>query len=124
MRRLIVFALIVVAAWFAWNKWGDVLLKKPSHEAVVENLSGREMVSVRLTVGGQTFVKESLPDEQKAVFPFRVSQESTFDLAWLWGDAPGEETWSGGFVPRGPMQQRHVMTVDGDGNVSYRPENK
>ena len=36
----------------------------------------------------------------------------------------GEYSWSGGLVPRGPMVQRHIMTVDQDAGVIYRAENK
>ena len=79
---------------------------------------------MRLKVGRQTFVKESLPDGERAEFPFRVTEDASFELTWTWAEAPGEMSWSGGYVPRGPMAQRHLMTVDGDGSVLYRAENK
>ena len=58
------------------------------------------------------------------MFPFRVDRDATFQLVWSFADAPSEQSWSGGMVPRGPMLQRHIMTVDGDGAVLYRAENK
>lgn len=124
MRRLLLLALFAVALWYGWQHRGELLNRRSGHEAVVENASGREMTRVRLSVGGQTFVKESIPDGQKAVFPFRVDADAKFDLVWRFADAAGEQSWSGGMVPRGPMLQRHIMTVDGDGEVLYRPENK
>jgi hypothetical protein len=124
MRRLLLLALFAVALWYGWQHRGELLQRRSGHEAVVENASGREMTRLRLSVGGQTFVKESVPDGGKAVFPFRVDSDASFELVWRFVDAPVEQSWSGGMVPKGPMLQRHVMTVDADGAVLYRPENK
>jgi hypothetical protein len=124
MIRLFFFLVLVFAVWYGWRHYGELLNRRPGHEAVIENTSGREMTRVRLTVDGQSFVKESIPDDGKAVFPFRVSRDATFQLVWMWSDGVGEMTWTGGMVPRGPMLQRHLMTVDGDGAVLYRAENK
>jgi hypothetical protein len=124
MKRLILFLLLIVALGYGWQHRGDLLNRRPGHEAVVENSSGREMTRVRLSVGGQTFVKDSIPADGKAVFPFRVDRDATFELVWQFADASSEQSWSGGMVPKGPMLQRHIMTVDGDGAVIYRPENK
>ncbi len=124
MKRLLLLALFAAALWYGWKHWGELVSKRSGHEAVVENASGRELTRVRLSVGGQTFVKESIPDGERAVFPFRVDSDATFELVWRFADASSEQSWSGGMVPRGPMLQRHVMTVDGDGAVLYRPENK
>jgi hypothetical protein len=124
MKKLLFLVLVAVAAWYGWHHYGDVLYKRPSHEAVVENRAGHEMTRVRLSVDGQTFVKESIPDGADAVFPFRVSRDASFQLVWQWGDGPAEQTWSGGMVPRGPMLQRHILSVDTEGAVLYRAENK
>ena len=123
MKRLFLLILVAAAVWYAW-KHPDLLRRHPASEAVVENASGSEMIRVRLSVGGQTFVKESVPDGTKAVFPFRVDHDASFQLVWEWGGRMGERSWSGGQVPAGPMLQRHIMTVDGDGAVLYRAENK
>jgi hypothetical protein len=123
MKRLLLLILFAVALWYAWQHWGELVNKRSGHEAVVENISGRELTRVRLSVGGQTFVKESIPDGEEAVFPFRVNADATFNLTWRFADASNEQSWSGGMVPRGPMLQR-LMTVDADGAILYRPENK
>jgi hypothetical protein len=124
MRRLLILVLIAAAAWFGWKHYGNLFTKGTTHEAVIENRSDRDMARVRLKVGRQTFVKESLPDGELVRFPFRVTEDTSFELTWGWAGASTEQSWSGGYVPRGPMVQRHVMTVDGDGSVLYRPENK
>jgi hypothetical protein len=124
MKRLILLLLLAGVAWYGWQHRTDLFERKAGHEAVIENASGREMTRVRLKVGSRTFVKESIADGGRAVFGFRVNSDATFDLVWQFAGAPNEASWSGGMVPRGPMLQRHVMTVDSDGAVLYRPENK
>ncbi len=124
MKRLLFLALVVFAAWYGWNHYRDLITRRPSHEAIVDNHSGREMERVRLTVGGKTFVKESLPDESSVSFPFRVNEDASFLLEWKWGRSDRELHWAGGGVPRGPMVQRHTLMVDADGSVIYRAENK
>ncbi len=124
MMRFLLLVLFAFALWYGWQHRGELLNRRSGHEAVVENMSGREMTRVRVSVGGQTFVKESIPDGEKAVFPFRVAADATFELVWRFAGAANDRSWSGGMVPRGPMLQRHIMTVDADGTVFYRPENK
>ncbi len=124
MKKLFFLILLAVAAWYGWQHYGDLLVKRTRHEAVIENRTGREMTRVRLSVDGQTIVKESIPDGAEAVIPFHVDQDASFRLVWQWGENSGERTWSGGMVPKGPMAQRHILTVDGDGEVLYRAENR
>jgi hypothetical protein len=124
MKRFIFLLLIVAAAWYGWKHWPDFVNRRPGHEAVIENASGMTLERVRLTVDGQTFVKEELPNEQKAVFPFKVANDATFQLTWEWKEKLGESHWNGGMVPRGPMVQRHIMQIDSEGGVTYTAENK
>lgn len=119
MKRFIVFLLFAIAAWFGWKHWPELMRRTPGHEAVVVNETGLTLERVRLTVDGQTFVKEELPNEQKAVFPFKVANDASFDLVWEYKEKMGEMRWRGGMVPKGPMVQRHTMEVDGDGGVIY-----
>jgi hypothetical protein len=119
MNRVIFLLLLVLAAWYGWKRWPDLVHRQPGHEAVVENDTGMTMVRVRLTVDGQTFVKEELANEQQARFPFKVAHDASFELDWGWKEKMGEKRWRGGMVPHGPMVQRHRMQVDGDGGVIY-----
>ena len=79
---------------------------------------------LKLKVGSQTFVRDAIESGSSAVIPFRVDQDSEFDLTWGWRGQVKEEHWSGGMVPRGPMVQRHIFTIDDEGGVIYRTENK
>ncbi len=124
MKRLLVLALVAIAAWYGWNHRDRLLARRPSHEAVIVNHSGRGMTRIRLEVGGQTLVKEDLDDAASAAFSFRVNDDSDFALTWQWAGSDNELHWRGGLVPRGPMVQRHTMTVDSDGGVTYQAENK
>lgn len=124
MKKLFLFALVVLVAWYGWKRLPTLLEKRPSHEAVVQNQTGADLTRVRLAVDGQTFVKEELADGANAVFPFRVAKDASFELTWQWADRVGENTWSGGMVPAGPMVQRHTMTIDADAGVLYRAAQK
>ena len=124
MKKLILLVLVALVAWYGWKRLPSLLEKRPSHEAVVQNSTGATLTRIRLTVDGQTFVKEELPDGANAVFPFRVGKDASFDLVWQWADRVGENSWSGGMVPAGPMVQRHTMTIDADGGVVYQASQK
>ena len=125
MKRLVLLALIAFAAWYGWKHYRSLLLeRRPMHEAVVENQTGVGLTRVRLTVDGQTFVREELPDKGRASFPFRVGRDAAFRLVWQWSDRTTENTWNGGMVAVGPMVQRHVMVIGSDAGVLYRAEPK
>jgi hypothetical protein len=120
MKKLLLLVIVAAVAWYGWKQAPTLFEKRPSHEALVENSSGSTMTRVRLSVDGQTFVKELLPDGEEAVFPFRVGRDASFELTWQWSDRPAENTWSGGLVPVGPMVQRHTIVIDADAGVLYR----
>ncbi len=124
MKNLLLLALVVALAWFGWKRLPALFERHPAHEAVVQNDTGAGLTRVRVVVDGQTFVKETLPDGEAAVFPFRVGRDASFDLTWQWADRVGESHWSGGMVAIGPMVQRHTMTIDGDAGVLYTPTRK
>jgi hypothetical protein len=120
MKKFLLLLIVVAVAWFGWKRLPALMERRPSHEAVVENATGVGLTRVRLVVDGQSFVKETLPDGEKAVFPFRVGRDASFELTWQWADRVGENSWSGGMVTPGPMVQRHTMTIDPDAGVLYR----
>jgi hypothetical protein len=124
MLRLIIIALVVFAAWYGWSHYGDLLNPKPKHDVIIENRSGRTMERVRLTIGGQGFVKESLGNEENGTFAFRIDNDSVFELVWNFANDQVEHRWTGGNVFQGPMVQRHHILVDPDGGVTYHAEPK
>ena len=124
MMRLIIFVLIVAAAWYGYKHYPELLNRAPGNEAVVVNNSGAVLTRVRLTVDGQTFVKERLADGEKTTFTFKVANDASFDLAWQLESAMGERHWHGGMVPKGPITQRHFLQIDAGGEVVYEARAK
>ena len=124
MKKLIILILIALAAWYGWKHYPELLHRRGTHEVVIENSSGKTMERIRVMVDGQTLVKESLPDGQTATIPFSVQNDASFKMEWEYDSVLGTHSWSGGMVPKGPMLQRHIMTVDADDAVMYRAENK
>ena len=121
MRKLLVLVVVAVAAWYGWHHWAE-LRQQPKDEAIVENACGQGLLRVRLTVGGETFVRESIPDGGKAEFPFRVTGDGTFTLVWNYEHDQYEKTWTGGQVTPGPMRTRHRIQVMQDGGVVWTAE--
>ncbi len=122
MRKLVLLVLIVLAGWYGWRHYREAFERRPAHEAVIQNHGGATLERIRLKVDGQTLVKEQIASGEEAVLPFRVNHDSSFEL--VWGMGRDERTWSGGLVPAGPMAQRHIFTIDDNGEVLYRAENK
>jgi len=124
MKKLLFWALVLFAAWYAWKHYPEITRQQPRHEAVVQNRSGHPIERLRLSVDGQTFVRDTLKAGDDTKFSFRVSKDGTFDVVWDWGDRLGEGHWNGGRVPSGPIVQRHVLVISGDGGVVYNAEDK
>ena len=124
MGRLIVLVLLIAAIWYGYKHYPEVMKRGPSHEAVIVNATSNPAVRIRLLVGGQTFVKESLGPDQKVAFPFKVNDDATFELIWEWDSSTGERHWRGGNVFKGPIVARHTLTIQDDDGVVYQSENK
>jgi hypothetical protein len=124
MKKLFFLALLGLAIWYGWKHKDTLFTRHDGHEAVIENDASTSLERVRLTVDGQTLVKESIAANDKAVLPFTINNDSDFRLVWQWGNRPGERSWQGGMIARGPMLQRHVFAIDDDGNVTYHAEPK
>ena len=91
---------------------------------MVHNSAGSTILRLRVKVGGQTFVKDSLAPGATASWHFQISEDTGFDLVWEWSDKVGELHWSGGHIAKGPLVQRHLLSIDGDGGVVYTAEDK
>ncbi len=124
MMRFILIILVAAAAWYGWKHWPELMQRTPSNEAVIANHSGKVLTRLRLTVDGQTFVKERLADNEQVVFPFKVANDASFELQWEYESELGQRHWRGGMVPKGPMIQRHFLQFDSDGNIVYEARAK
>jgi hypothetical protein len=119
MKRLIVLAVLVFAGWYGYKHYNEVLHPRPRHIAEIVNDTGRKLVRVRLTVGGQTFVKEEMEKGVTADFPFTVDADSQFDLVWEYDTSTNVGHWAGGLVAPGPVVGKHTMTIRDDGGVVF-----
>ncbi len=123
MKRLFVFALLAFAAWYGWKHYDAVIHPQPRHVAVLRNETGQKLVRVRLTVGGQTFVKEAMENGETATFRFAVNADSPFDLLWEYDTSTSQGHWSGGLATHGPLVARHTLTIGDGGGVVYESQN-
>jgi hypothetical protein len=124
MMRLFFLALVVVAGWYGYNHYPQLLDRRQGHQVVVVNRTGMTLERVRVSVGGTTYVREEIGDGQEASWEFKVASTSEFHLVWQYREIVGEHQWRGGSVPPGPMTQRHKLIVDADHAITYQPENR
>ena len=124
MKRLLIFVIVGIAAWIAWQRGPGVFEKQPQHDVVVKNNTGSPITRLRVTVGGQTFVSETLAPGASATWSFRVQKDSPFKLVWEWGNRLGEKHWTGGRVPHGPLVQVHTLRINPDEGVVYHADEK
>ena len=121
MSRWIVLLVFALAAWYGWKHWTD-LRQTTRDEVMLVNETGRVLVRVRVTVGGETYVRESIAVGAKARFPFPVTGDGVVALKWQYDREEFDMNWSGGQVAAGPMRIRHVVRMMQDGGVVWNPE--
>jgi len=124
MVRIILFLLVVAAAWYGWKKYPEFVDRRTGHTAVIENGATAPLERIRIRVDGQTLVRESVPAGESSLLPFKIANDSEFQVTWQVTGRMGEHTWRGGDVFRGPMMQRHIFRIDDENQVMYRTENK
>lgn len=123
MWKLIIFVLLVFAAWTAWKKYPTAFERQPKHEARIENASGSQVMRVRLRVGDQTLVKEVIEPGQSATIPFAVNHDEPLGIDWQLPDG-GERHWDKGRVVAGPMLQIHKIRIEPGDRIIYETRPK
>jgi hypothetical protein len=118
MKRLLFFVLAAAAAWYGWNHRTGLFAGSTDSEAVIVNSGTRAMLRVRLTVNGQTYVREVIEPDTEEKFPIAVTRESDFRLKWDWRGLEGAPEWRGGEVTPGPPRSRCTIQVYDDGGVT------
>jgi hypothetical protein len=121
MNRWIVLLVVAAAAWYGWKHWTEIR-QAPRDEVMIVNETGKVLVRVRVTVGGETYVRESIADGAKARFPFPVTGDGVVALKWQYDREELDMSWSGGQVAAGPLRIRHVVRMMQDGGVVWTPE--
>ena len=101
MSRLIWFALFAVAAWYGWNH-KDSIGGTPSDEIVVVNHCGAGIERLRIGVGADVVVFESVEDGSEQRRPWRGHSQGSFTATWNQRGRLGELNWTGsGLKPSG-----------------------
>jgi len=108
MTRYLLFALIVFAAWYGWHHYTE-LRQAGSNQVIAVNHTGRTIERLRITVGNQTVVVESLADGAQAKQPFKCDRDGPFQLLWELKGVMGEKRWLGGTFSRGPILLAHTF---------------
>ena len=106
MTRLLMIALIVFAAWYGWHHYTE-LRQTGSNQVIAVNHTGRTIERLRISVGAQTVVVESLADGAQAKQPFKCDRDGSFQLVWELKGIMGEKMWSGGTFAHGPLLLAH-----------------
>ena len=106
MTRLLLLALIAFAAWYGWHHYAE-LRQTGSNQVIAVNHTGRTIERLRISVGDQTVVVESLADGAQAKQPFKCDRDGSFQLVWELKGIMGEKMWSGGTFAHGPILLAH-----------------
>lgn len=118
MKRLLLLAILGAALYWGYTKNWD-FGRPAGNEAVLVNRSGRDLDRIRLTIGGETLVREALADGERASLTFRQQRDGAFRLVWHAKGVVGERTWSGGHLVGGPAPSVHTFEFDAQHGVVW-----
>lgn len=121
MRRLLLFVLVVVAAWYGWGH-RDLLRERPADEVVVMNHSGRAIERLRLSVGDRTSVVETLEDGASTRFAWRCERDGPWKAVWEIRRVDVERQWTGGGYHPSEGRSRHTFEFMPDERVIWQAE--
>ena len=117
MKRLIFIALVLFAAWYGYHHYTE-LRREGSHQVIAINHTGHPMERLRISVGDQTVVVETLENGATARQPFRCEHDGQFQLTWQLSDKMGDRAWTGGTFSHGPILLAHTFEFrEGDGVI-------
>ena len=118
MKRLLMFAVFAGIVWYGWHHLADLKRGAPN-DAILVNHSGHPIERIRLKVGSETLVRETLADGESATMTFRGDQDAEFEIVFQPKTAnSGERHWSGGTFTHGPVRSRHTFEfVSEDGVI-------
>jgi hypothetical protein len=117
MKRLLFLALVVFAAWYGYHHYKE-LRQEGSHQVIAINHTGHPMERLRISVGNETVVMETLENGATAKQSFKSDHDGSFQLTWKLSDAMGDRAWTGGTFSHGPILLAHTFDFrEGDGVI-------
>ena len=123
MKRLLLFALVIAAAWYGYNNYRTLLPAK-ANEVVLVNNVGRAIERVRVSVPSQTVVVEVLEPGATVRRPLSAGTDGRFHVVWATRGIIGEREWHGGTYSHGPQLSTHSFEFRPDGTVLWTGELK
>src|SRR5258708_40371058 len=118
MKRLLILALFAFAGWYGWKHYAE-LRGQGSNDCELVNHSGQDLQRLRVSVGGQTVVSETLAENATVHLPFRSDQDGTFEVVWKPTKTDAEYRWRGGTFTHGPVLTRHTFEFTGGTDVIW-----
>jgi hypothetical protein len=118
MMRWLFFALVAFAAWYGWHHYAD-LRQAGSHQLIIVNHTGHAIERLRLKVGEQVVVVETLENGAQTKLPFRYDHDGMFQAVWELRGVMGEKSWSGGTFSHGPVLFTHRFDFREDNGVIW-----
>lgn len=117
MKQLLFLALVAFAAWYGYHHYTE-LRREGASQVIAVNHTGHPMERLRISVGDQTVVVETLENGATAKQPFRCETDGPFQLTWQLRDMMGDRTWTGGNYAHGPIVLAHTFDFrEGDGVI-------
>ncbi len=118
MKRLFLLAIVAAALWWGYQRNWD-FSREAGNGAVLSNRSGQTLERVRLTIGGETLVREVLEPDARAELTFHSKRDGAFRLVWHVRGQVGEKSWSGGHLIGGPTASVHHFEFDSQHGVIW-----
>jgi len=117
MKQILFLALIAFAAWYGYHHYQE-LKQEGASQLIAVNHTGRQMERLRIVIGDQTEVVETLANGATVKRPYRFDHDGTFQLTWQLTGVMGEKSWNGGNFSHGPLTLAHTFDFrDGDGVI-------
>jgi hypothetical protein len=122
MKRLFWLVLFAAVGWYGWQHRATLLHPEVVDEVVIVNATGTDIVRVRVTVDGQTLVREAIANGTSSTLTFHLERQSEFQVEWQWRRREGRVNWRGGLVTPGPVPLRTTITALTDGTAMATSE--
>lgn len=118
MKRLLFLAIVAAVAWYGWQHRSGLFGGTTDSEVILVNSGTRQILRLRVTVDGQTQVREALDPEARVTMRFKVTRVSDFRLQWNWASLEGVPQWRGGEISPAPPRSRCTLEIFDDNEVA------
>lgn len=121
MTRLLLFLLILTAAWYGWTQH-DRWRERGSDELVFRNRTGKTLERMKIRVADEGWAIERLAPDTTVKLPVRCEKDGLFQLEWRVQGRDVDQSWKGGYFTHGPIRMRHRFELLTDNGVVWASE--